>query len=367
MTVKMWEFKAVDTLFFRDGTPHQAGEGGGLAIKSLFPPYIFTVQGAVRTGLALGQGWQPGGELPFPAELGDGDNLGRVSFEGPYLKYNGEYLFDVPLHILHKEFEQFRRLVPGEKTYVTDQGEVRLPVLTEPLPGAKVIQDHLVTARVLGNILAGGPLSLQKSDFVKKDMLWQQEARAGIALDHEKGTTEEGMLYFTSHIRPTNGLAVAVKVKGLEQSWHGKVPKALFLGGEARMAGVRIADPKEILPPMPELKVNSGKIRFTVTLVTPGCLLPLEENKAESIKALITEGYPSIPGSLVSACVGKLKQVGGFDIVKRKPRPMIPIIPAGSTWFYEGQSKDIEVLRTLHGAVSNPLGFNQIIIGNWGG
>jgi hypothetical protein len=47
LTTKIWEFKAVDTLFFRDGTPYNAGEGGGLGIKSIFPPYIFTLQGAV--------------------------------------------------------------------------------------------------------------------------------------------------------------------------------------------------------------------------------------------------------------------------------------------------------------------------------
>ena len=131
---------------------------------------------------------------------------------------------------------------------------------------------------------------------------------------------------------------------------------------------VKIADDKNIIPPMPELKDEAGKIRFTVTLITPGCILPLEKaQNTANMEDLIKKGYPSIPGNCISACIGKLKQVGGFDIEKREPRPLIPIIPAGSMWFYEGDTKDIDTLKNLHGQVSNPLGFNQIIIGNWGG
>ena len=43
----------------------------------------------------------------------------------------------------------------------------------------------------------------------------------------------------------------------------------------------------------------------------------------------------------------------------------MPLIPAGSMWFYEGKAEDVKTLEEIHGQVSNPLGFNQILIGKW--
>lgn len=369
MTTKIWEFKAVDTLFFRDGTPYNAGEGGGLGIKSIFPPYIFTLQGAVRAGLAMGQGWIPNGDTPFPEELGDGDDLGEISFEGPYLKYGKDYLFQVPSNLLHKDLEKFSRVVPGKKPYDTDMGKVRLPVLEEAISGAKTMDNFMIKEDVLNNLLDREKSTLNKKDFIDKSELWEEEERTGIGIEKSTRTSKQGMLYFTSHIRPKPELSIVVKVRGINEKWHQKVPSALPLGGEGRMATVKICDDKNIIPPMPELKVDAGKIRFTVILITPGCILPSEtiRNPVKDMEDLIKKGYPSIPGSCISACIGKLKQIGGFDIKKREPRPLIPIIPAGSMWFYEGDAKGIDTLKNLHGKVSNPLGFNQIIIGNWRG
>jgi CRISPR type III-B/RAMP module-associated protein Cmr3 len=208
-----------------------------------------------------------------------------------------------------------------------------------------------------------------KKDFIDKSELWEEEERTGIGIEKSTRTSKQGMLYFTSHIRPKPELSIVVKVRGINEKWHQKVPSALPLGGEGRMATVKICDDKNIIPPMPELKVDAGKIRFTVILITPGCILPSEtiRNPVKDMEDLIKKGYPSIPGSCISACIGKLKQIGGFDIKKREPRPLIPIIPAGSMWFYEGDAKGIDTLKNLHGKVSNPLGFNQIIIGNWRG
>lgn len=366
MTTRIWEFKAVDTLFFRDGTPHNAGEGGGLGVGSIFPPYIFTLQGAVRAGLAMGQGWTPDGDIPFPKELGDGDDLGEISFEGPYLKNGKDHLFPIPLNLLHKDLKQFSRVIPQEK-FGTDIGKVRLPVLSETINGAKTMDDFVIKEDVLENFLSGEKLAFNEKDFVKKSKLWKEEKRTGIGIEKTTKTSKDSMLYFTTHIRPELELSIVVKVKGINEKWHQKVPLSLSLGGEGRMSTIQITDDKNILPSMPELKVEAGKIKFTVTLITPGCIWPLEQITTKGMKVLIKKGYSSIPGNCVSACIGKLKQVGGFDIKKREPRPLIPIIPPGSVWFYEGDAEDIDTLKKLHGKVSNPLGFNQIIIGNWGG
>ncbi len=368
MTSKIWEFKAIDTLFFRDGTPHNAGDGGGLSVKSIFPPYIFTIQGAVRAGLAIGQGWIPNEDKPFPQELGDGDKLGEVSFEGPYLKYGDDYLFEVPLNLLHKDLQEFSRAIPEDKYYETDIGKVKLPVLTESIKGAKTMDSYLIKGDALNSFLKGEKLSINKKDFINKSELWEEEERTGIGIEKATRSTKQGMLYFTSHVRPKSSVSIVVKVKGLNEKWHEKVPSLIHLGGEGRMAKLKIYKDETSIPQMPKLKEKSDKIKFTATLLTPGCCYPFEEidKTAENMQELIKKGYNFIPGNCVSACIGKLRQVGGFDIKKREPRPLIPIIPPGSMWFYEGTVEDIDTLKDLHGKVTNPFGFNQIIIGNWG-
>lgn len=368
MTVKIWKFKAMDTLFFRDGTPHNAGEGGGIGIKSIFPPYMFTLQGAVRTGLAIGQGWFPRGDVPFPKELGNKNEYGDISFEGPYLEYNDDYIFDVPLDILHNDKNQFSRIIPGKKLYNTDIGDIKLPVLTKDIKGAKTVDSFMVKRKALVSILNGEKDTLKGEDFYKNTEIWKEEERVGIGIDRATGTAQDKMLYFTSHIRPEPGLSMAIKVKGIDKNWHQKVSSICTLGGEGRLATIQIADDKKILPPMPKLAIETGKVKFTVILVTPGCIWPLEsiEDMSESMENLIKKGYPHIPGNCISACIGKMKQVGGFDLETRKPRPLTPMLPPGSLWFYEGDAKDIDILKDLHGKVTNPLGFNQIIIGNWG-
>jgi CRISPR-associated protein Cmr3 len=368
LMTRIWEFRAIDTLFFRDGTPHNAGEGGGVSIKSVFPPYMFTLQGAIRTGLAMGQGWTPTGEIAFPVELGDSRDLGEISFEGPYLKVEEDYLFLIPLNLLYSELNGFARVLPGEKLLETDMGKVRLPVLEKGIQGAKIMNDFLVKADVLEKILGNGDSTFREEDFIEKSSLWREEKRTGIAIEKSRGASEDSMLYFTSHIRPDPKLSIVVKVKGISEQWHQKAPLVLSLGGEGRMAVVQIKEDEDILPPMPELKVDETKIRFTVTLVTPGCIWPFTtmEDIRHGMNSLIKNGYPFIPGNCISACIGKVQQLGGFNIEKREPRPLIPIIPPGSMWFYEGHAKDIAVLEKLHGKVTNPMGFNQIIIGNWG-
>ena len=64
----IWRFRALDTLFFRDGTPFNMEETG-VAPQGVFPPSIFTLQGAIRAAMAhFIKQWVPGKE--WPKELG---------------------------------------------------------------------------------------------------------------------------------------------------------------------------------------------------------------------------------------------------------------------------------------------------------
>ncbi|HCX79638.1 MAG TPA: hypothetical protein DG577_09515, partial [Firmicutes bacterium] len=121
MTARLWLFEALDTLFFRDGTPFFMGETDSRGIRSTFPPGMSTLQGAIRTALAAGQGWHKGREWPEQT-LGSYDSIGSLKLQGPYLALAAagklDYLFPFPAAaVMHKG--GFAYLLPDEATVAT--------------------------------------------------------------------------------------------------------------------------------------------------------------------------------------------------------------------------------------------------------
>ena len=118
MTEMLWMFSALDTLFFRDAAPFNSEEGGQSGVSGVFPTFMTTLQGAVRSALAYGQGWTPEKPQKWPQELGSHDKLGDLKLRGPYLMCNESYLFPAPLFLMQKKLAgeiSYARLVPGEK------------------------------------------------------------------------------------------------------------------------------------------------------------------------------------------------------------------------------------------------------------
>jgi len=125
-------------------------------------------------------------------------------------------------------------------------------------------------------------------------------------------------------------------------------------------------------PKPPELVENGdGKIRFTVTLLTPGWYGNYEErheNPPEDVIRVIRSGPREVPGRCVSACIGKTLQIGGWDIKNSCPRPLWPVLPPGSTWFYEAPASERHRIEELHGKVTgfkSRYGMGQLLIGIW--
>lgn len=357
---KLWLLEAVDTLFFRDGSPYNAGEGGQSGIRGRFPPFMNTVQGAIRIALANGQGWTPENNDRWPEELGTPDDLGQVELQGPYLMQNGKMLFPAPLYIVYLENSSggddfYTRLKPGEEVEC-DLDCVRLPEPQERRPGLKLLENCWLDLDGMEAVLNGG-LPGKDQVYFQKD-LWQEEYRVGIEREPDMRTVSTGKIYSCTHVRLREKVSLAVVVSGVPEEWHQKASRLVRLGGEGRLARVEITEPGKMLPRHASLKPVGGMVRFTVTLVTPG--------KYENIRNVIRNGPPGIPGKCVSACIGKLVQTGGWDSQNFSPRPIEPFIPAGSTWFYEAGEADIEKVVALHGKTfGSPYGFGQIVVGSW--
>lgn len=97
MSWSKWVFQAVDSFFFRGPVSFHATEVGYTVVRSIFPPLVNTIQGAVRYALATSMGWIPDKEKTLPCELGDENNLGALSFRGPYVEYKNSIYFPVLL------------------------------------------------------------------------------------------------------------------------------------------------------------------------------------------------------------------------------------------------------------------------------
>lgn len=358
---KSWRFSALDTLFFRDGTPFHQGESGNIMPASIFPPSMKTIQGAIRTALARKQGWTPELDGNWPKELGTPDDLGDLYLKGPYLRYKGERLYLTPLVLFGKKEGKkwnLKRLVPGPEVEC-DLGERRLPMLKKEDRGEGHLLSIWTTKSGLEKILQYQFPS--DDEIFGEEQLWKYEGRVGIAIRRETGTAEDKQLYSLNHVRPVEDLEIEVGVSGIPVDWHLTGDHALPMGGEGRFALVRVDDQVESLPRKPDLSVDGdGIVRFTVSLLTPGYY--------SSFKKVIEEGPPHIPGKCISACIGKVMQVGGWDLKRNRPRKLKPILPPGSTWFYEAAADQLEEILLLHGAFrgeETKYGMGQLVLGVW--
>jgi len=385
MTAVQWRFKALDTYFFREAVPFHAGEGGQGGQSSVFPPLMSTLQGAIRYQLALSRGWRPGADR-LPIKLGDSDNLGDLRLCGPYLSCGDDLLWPAPLFLMRLQATEERkasyyRLSPGDPVSC-DLGQVRLPVMPAGARGSKPMDKYWLSVATMEKVLAGGvpedddytAMVDNPAGFIPvngvaySDQLWKNEPKVGIGREADTRTALDKNLYAINLIRTKKKVAVAVGVEGVPIEWSRRVKQEnniVNLGGESRLAELSVVENPIKLPARPELTAVNGRILFTVTLITPGYF----GNQAQTQKAL-KDLKPWINYTCITACVGRAKQIGGWDLKANRPRPLRSYIPAGSSWFFEASASDAKEIAELHGRYigeksSNAYGYGQILIGRW--
>ncbi|NLJ72813.1 MAG: type III-B CRISPR module-associated protein Cmr3 [Syntrophomonadaceae bacterium] len=361
-----WNFRPLDTLFISDGTPFQAGEGGLRGQGSLFPPPINTCQGAIRTALAYGQGWAPYSGVDLPKELGSNKHIGDLILRGPFLSYEDELLFPAPNHILaeragDKTTYHFLEPIMKYRCDLHPEEDRCLPGLKNNIPGVKPVAGWL-NKNDLTKVLAG---NLEQITPYQAEDLWARENRIGIEINRETRAAKEQMLYSTFHIRVKNNVSISVSVGGLPESWHDDAAAYINFGGEGRVASIeKRIDNDNHLPTLAELKRGNGKILFTVSLLTHG-------NFSCDTKEVVLNGPTKwIKGKTITACLGKAIQIGGWDTIEKESRALMPLIPAGSTWFFEADEEYLSDIEKLHGSsigYHTNMGYGQIVIGRWEG
>ncbi|PIQ31297.1 MAG: type III-B CRISPR module-associated protein Cmr3 [Zetaproteobacteria bacterium CG_4_9_14_3_um_filter_49_83] len=345
--MKVWEFKPLDSCFFRGAKPFNSGEGGFL--DSQFPPTAQTLAGVIRAAIgdAKGVDWEKfrSGQQPEIAELigKESDHAGQLSFTGPYIFKAGERLYPMPLCLLHSEASGgWTRLIPSQETFKTDMdGMKHLPKPIKALPGAKPLENAWLDAGNMQLVLNGD----EPASFIKESELFCGEARVGIERDNGKRMVNDGMLYFTRHVRLKEDISLGMVVSGADDVMPAGMVR---LGGEGRMAHLKVADIVDS-----RLHGNDGKSdKFVLILLTHGDFLGKSE--------------PALAGiNMISACIGKAVREGGWDYKHNRPKPLKSLVPAGSCYFVEGDEQAIRALHGKHIGKRTAFGYGEIAVGIW--
>ncbi|MBX6751407.1 MAG: hypothetical protein IRY85_17380 [Micromonosporaceae bacterium] len=359
---------AIDTLHFRDSTPFAPTLTSPEHHSGQFPPHPTTVVGALRAMLARSRGWRRGPwSSDIMAVLGNGPDLGLLTFDGPYLLREREPLYPVPAHLLGTDdngsWQPYTLLRPGSPVHC-DLGEaVCLPAPARSLqPGIRVSPGtgHWLTRAGFEAVLRG-QLPDQKEIVAAKE-LWADEDRVGIQRDNQTRTVVEGMLYTSRHVRPRPGVDIGVHITGLPDDWLPPADASLAapLGGEGRWVEVRrwSGDARCHTP------VSERTNEITVVALTP---IDAGEDLIRPGAVIRELGDVKV----VSACLPRAERVGGWASTggPGRPLPLVDILPAGSVLFCE--IDEPERLATL--LTAEPLrigrrrewGFGVVAIGLW--
>ena len=323
----------VDTWFFRDATPFTAQSTPQEQVGSLFPPHPPTVVGAVRAELARLNGWNGAGRWPpeLCQVLGNGpDDLGKLSFGGPFLLRDGQPLFRAPRHLLGAADSNGWRpaalLRPGSPVACDLGDAVRLPELPDTAIGIEKLKpgdDAWLTAAGMNAVLGGG--LPEAAEVVPSVALWEEEARIGLERERHTRTAKEGMLYSTRHVRPRRGVALGMHVAGVPAEWVRPFDRVMPLGGESRLAGCREWTP-ELRLDAPVERIRSAR-RVALIAVSP---LDLDETVRPGAPVVGLDG-----ARIVCACLERPHRVGGWDSLARRPLPLRSVLPPGSVLFCE--------------------------------
>lgn len=361
---------AVDTLFFRDGTPFTSEGTGQSDPGGMFPPSPDTVSGALRAALARSNGWDGRPNTWPKSVLGDGaDDLGRVSFEGPFVLKDGHLWVPVPRHVVgiieNGEWRPAALLGPGEGVICDLGDDIRLPDVVRNDQGVSPYdlvpgEDYWMSLDSLREVLWGG--LPPESTVVPNQKLWRTERRIGLTRSQATRAAEEGMLYSALHIRLAPDVSLGVRVYGVPDDWRSPAGSLLPLGGEGRLVECSFWRDSELdALDMPLHEVASCG-RAMVIALTP---VILDASVYRGRAPLRELGGARV----VSACLDRAMRLGGWDSLKKQPRPIRSVLPAGSVFFCEvapGQPIEIDTSpgfprigeRTAHG-------YGVVAIGVW--
>lgn len=373
-------FEPVDVLFFRDSKPFAAGAQFDAESTEPLPSVFY---GALRTHLLRRAGvdfarykdagdpadWPVEAQRSTLATLGTPARAGTMRLAGPWFRHPERgMLYPVPADLRGTESargaERYSALARLESCRDLPEGWDWSPPLPtmRPLwhPGRDLrgLGGSLIDEAAMRVYLEGG--TPDPDSLVDRADICGYERRVGIAVDSNRRTAQEGMLYAAQYLRLAEGAAFACDIEGLEdfpEDGH-----SVALGGDRRLARVRIEKAAPAVAP----EIRGGA--FAVMLATPALF-----DRGWRPGWIDDAGEGVVPGvgarvRLVAAAVGKPLAFSGWDLARGCPKPIRRAVPAGSVYRFEVLDGDAgEIARVLHGRsvsdVHAEAGFGVAFVG----
>ena len=156
-------------------------------------------------------------------------------------------------------------------------------------------------------------------------------------------------------------VGIGLGVDGIPDDLQRRCVGVRKLGGEGRMVAVGIYPAPRGLAPA------SRGAQYRLLLLSPArwggdWLPPLAQRDGTGW----TVTAAGIPLRLISAAVGKYERIGGWDILRRQPKPAEARVPAGSAYFVRPERPaDLSALHGRKLGLGAGAGFGQAAVGRW--
>jgi len=327
MIIKITPF---DTLFFRTGRPYTKGEDTWAEV--LFPPYPSTLYGAIRSLMIFErEGLKAFNEGNYSKDIGTPDKEGGLTLKGPFLFKDNELYLKAPLDLIEEKNGKRNELALLQ---LEEKSEI---FISDYLP------NYLLIHKPLENVVepSGWLSAIEFEDYLKNkndkysqvedNNLFLYEPKIGIARQKETLTTKEGHLYRIPLLRLKEDVSLVAEVDGIDDMPETGI---LQLGGESKGAKYEVTE--DLLIDLRNMEFNFENNLFKVYLATPAVFekgwLPewVDENSLEG-------KYNGIKLKLVACAVGHYIHIGGWNLVKAKPKPLLKSVPPGSVYYFEIQ------------------------------
>ncbi len=390
-------FSPVDTLFFRGGTPFNAGDAG--FVQSIFPPTGSTAYGATRAYLLslycehLSDYIRNGCDgCPASTKCSIRDVVGSpeerdgsLDIFGPYIHVDGNLYFPAPVDLAMTKNNDgkhgilYGTIVPKDGV-LCDMGTVRLPLIHSD--GKKTLNPRNVLFPIdeLIKYLEGKDVSYNKmrglrssSEDSANSPLVYDEVQVGLALEEKLRVAREHYLYAVELVRPIEELDIWVGVDGIGSLELAEDGVLLRFGGEGKMAYVQ---PNEALNlPTPNItdelsETGNLKVMLLQHADFSGGWLPPGFEPCEKDGISMWHGAVGrFEMDLVTASIAPPVYVGGWNTAAQGSRSMKALVPAGSVYYLEVDPEQaVEIVKALHGSkigFHTNLGYGHIALGVW--
>ncbi|MFB6088392.1 MAG: type III-B CRISPR module-associated protein Cmr3 [Candidatus Aenigmatarchaeota archaeon] len=314
------KFTPLDTLFFRDSKPFTMGEDSWA--NTIFPPFPSVIYGVLRS-------------LYFSNNLGEltkanenDDPTKQLTIKKICFSFDENYYFPVPLDIVQRknQFASFKKLsLEEKKSAITSCPTEYILKSNEQVENVF----GLIPQNQLVEYLSKGEIKNSLEVLKYEDFIFR-EPKIGIKKSKKTGSSEEGMLYRVEMLRlekkDGKKMSLCVDFENL------KVPEkglAKF-GGEGKAVYYESGNNFNLSAN----RISEGSNQFKIYLATPAIFekgwIPgwLNENNLEG-------SFNGIDLKLLSAVIGKPIPIGGFDMKKKRPKPLQKAVPAGSVYYFE--------------------------------